>query len=609
MSITATIQNNTFSVREECSISIVIESDQDLHPGDRVEIQFPNSWSILSGPSFTRAMQADDPGAEHHVQIAVEVPGAEFAVTIKPNHLNFPEGSVRHGRLITGTLRSGMIPKGTAIRALYANTFAPYVTETETVLIRVNGEAPVGEVELIVTPGPAVRTRVICPSGVEPGREFEVLIVTLDEFDNCSCSVVEGVDLTLDNGRTIAGDLRVKGSARVPVTLAEEEIYRFRFGDVVSNVVRVKAGCKGPFWGDLHVHTKLSDDAQGNDPYGYARDVSGLDFAAVSDHVESLGGEGYACLKKWAEEANESGRFAPILADERNPKRATGHHNIYFRNQDALEKYQAHFEDGKVAGDDGYLDELPADTVMLIPHHTGIAWRRMPGSGIGSSVDWNALGERDYRPVMEIYSHHGQSETYDPQHVLAYEFNRMHRVERRSNVSVPGPYYAQEYLKRGVRIGFIASSDEHSGQAGRSKGGIAAVFAEVLDSQGIFDAVRSRNCYATTGERILVDFTAAGIAMGQEGARARGSNIELNLDVWGTDTLLRVEIMRYRFGMDEAFRPVLSEMPNPESLDASYRFEDELEADTVYYARVVQEPLEWPDMAWTSPIWVELEEK
>ncbi|MHC4718382.1 MAG: hypothetical protein ACYS5V_15525 [Planctomycetota bacterium] len=29
-------------------------------------------------------------------------------------------------------------------------------------------------------------------------------------------------------------------------------------------------------------------------------------------------------------------------------------------------------------------------------------------------------------------------------------------------------------------------------------------------------------------------------------------------------------------------------------------------AGGMYYARAVQQPLEWPAMAWTSPIWVDL---
>jgi hypothetical protein len=207
---------------------------------------------------------------------------------------------------------------------------------------------------------------------------------------------------------------------------------------------------------------------------------------------------------------------------------------------------------------------------------------------------------------MEIYSHHGQSEFYCPSHLLAYECNRMRNPERRANTSVPGPYYAQDYWMKGKRIGVIASSDEHSGQGGRRHGGIAAVFAGDLTRKGIFKAIRDRRCYATTGERILVDFTVDELPMGSVGRRQSGTEVDICLNVWGTDKLLRVDILRHRFGIDKGFIPIVSMLPRPESMDASISCRDKIETRCMYYARVTQEPLAWPGMAWTSPVWIDV---
>ena len=157
----------------------------------------------------------------------------------------------------------------------------------------------------------------------------------------------------------------------------------------------------------------------------------------------------------------------------------------------------------------------------------------------------------------------------------------------------------------GHRLGVIGSSDEHSGQGGRRHGGLAAVWAEELTREGIFDALRQRHCYATTGERILMDFAVDGIGMGDAARRAIGSRLTIRLRVWGTDALLRVEVLRYRFGQDSGFVPILAEAPRPEAWDAEYELEDTFTGDCMYYARVVQEPLQWPAMAWTSPVWVD----
>ena len=597
MSVTARLSKDTFEIRETCDLDILVTSTDDLRPGDTVEAQFPNSWTIVNGPSFTRDLQTTDPSGEHYV--TVEAEGCRFDVEIRKRHLYTPGKSGRHGRHIVATLAGETVPAGTPVRVLYANTFAPYVSEVETVWLRVKDEAPGAPPTLTVTPGPAETMRVIAPSAARPGETFDVLVVSLDRFENASSTRYEDRTLLLDDGSVRALGLSFSGSVRIPVSLEQEGVYRFRMGEATSNAVRVAADARGPWWGDTHIHTKVSSDAQGTDPYVYAREVSGLDFAAVADHCDSMGEAGYAQVAGWAEEGDDPGRFVTLPADERNPASWTGHHNLYFRATRALMENAVSDEDGQpIPGD-------PAD-VMLIPHHTGIGWGGGPTAGIGAAVDWDAVDDHGLRPVMEIYSHHGQSELYDPQHVLAYEFNRMRNPERRSNVSMPGPFYAQDYLMMGKRIGFIGSSDEHSGQGGRRHGGLAAVFTEELTRDGIFDALRNRQCYATTGERILVEFSVDGVTMGCEATRPKGSTLPIRLQVWGTERLLRVEVLRFRPGRDSRFTPVFSAAPRPESTDASVEIEEELEGDTIYYVRVTQEPLEWPGMAWTSPVWIDV---
>jgi hypothetical protein len=242
---------------------------------------------------------------------------------------------------------------------------------------------------------------------------------------------------------------------------------------------------------------------------------------------------------------------------------------------------------------------------MVIPHHTGITFGDYTGADRGAAVDVDAVEDGGLRPVMEIYSHHGQSDVYAPQHVLAYEFNRMRNLERRANSSVPGPHYAQDYWKTGRRFGVIASSDEHSGQGGRRHGGIAAVWADELTRDGIFAALRARRCYATTGERILVEFEVAGVPMGQEAAVPAGSKALVRLAAWGTATLLRMEVLRFQFGADDGFVCIASMAPRPEGPDGMLEIEDAVDGPCVYYGRVTQEPLAWPGMAWTSPVWVQ----
>lgn len=608
MSIKAHCIQKSFTVGEPCFVEVVLTADHDLKPQDRIEFQFPNSWMLRTGPSYTRELQCADPAQEHFVFVsAPDADEARFSLAIQRRHLNYPQGQVRHGRVVIAEMVGGSIPAGTPIHVRYDNTFAPYVAETETLWLRVNGEAPETAPVLKVMPGVHERLRILAPSYSAPGADFDVLVVSLDRFDNASSTVFENERLALTDGTVVADALRLTGSLRVRARLEKPGVYRFRFRDAVSNAVKVEAPSRSLYWGDIHIHSKLSHDGQGTDPYAYAREVSGLDFAGVCDHWESLGPEGYRQLTAWAEAANKPGTFVTIPADERNPAELTGHHNIYFRDLETMARSTAIQKTGDDAPPNrlGALEPADRSRVMLIPHHTGIAFGNLPQSGKGSAVDWDAVDDRGLRPVMEIYSHHGQSERYDPQHLLAYESNRMRNPERRSNTSMPGAHYAQDYWMAGRRIGVIGSSDEHSGQGGRRHGGLAAVFADGLTRGGVFDAMLHRNCYATTGERILIEFTVDDLTMGSVGKRQRGDRLNLVLNAWGTDTLLRVDILRYRFGLDTTFLPILSAAPRPESLEATFTLEDVVETSCLYYARVVQEPLAWPAMAWTSPIWIE----
>ena len=593
-----------FEVREDCNVEIVLRCSEELRPGDTVEWQYPHCWALVSGPSHTREFQAEDPLAEHYVMAESE--GAVFEVAITPRHLYYPEGIVRHGRHIVATLAEGTIPVENAIRLKYMNTYAPDIAETNSPWIRVKGQAPDQPVELVVHPGEADDMRVIAPSIVRPGETFDVLIVSLDRFQNCSATGYKDLSLAFVDGPVVEKGLNFIGSIRVPVTLNEEGVYRFQAGSSVSNAVKVSRDEPKLYWGDIHVHSELSHDGEGRDPYGYARHVSGLDFAALADHWPSLGEMGNLAAVEWANNAQEPGKFVTLLADERSPDEFTGHHNLYFRDEAAFTKYRddpAKYEGSKRPALDlaGFSKSPPE--VMLVPHHTGIMWGSLK-EGSGMAINLDAAEDYGFRPIMEIVSHHGQSELYSPQHVLAYEFNRMRRPQRRANTSVPGPHYAQDYWMAGRRLGVIGSSDDHAGQPGERRAGLAAVRASELTRETIFDALFARQCYGTTGERILIEFSVDGAPMGSELTRKAGAKLPIRLRVWGTELLLRVDILRHRFGGEKKFELLLSDVPRPESRNAGYEIEDEVAGPCMYYARVIQEPLEWPDMAWSSPVWV-----
>ena len=196
---------------------------------------------------------------------------------------------------------------------------------------------------------------------------------------------------------------------------------------------------------------------------------------------------------------------------------------------------------------------------------------------------------------MEIYSCWGQSENPS--------------MDRWDKGMTPGAG-AWEALRRGYRLGMIASSDNHVGMPGRSyqhdrqvhtpfPGGLAAVWAPELTREALFDALKSRRCYGTTGARIILDFTLNDQPMGSI-LEVEGGEVsrEVYAYVRGTDAINRVEVVQ-NGKVVETGTPHHRDRQDVYSL--KWRDTTALEANAYYYIRVIQTDGE---MAWSSPIWI-----
>ena len=109
-------------------------------------------------------------------------------------------------------------------------------------------------------------------------------------------------------------------------------------------------------------------------------------------------------------------------------------------------------------------------------------------------------------------------------------------------------FFGNKYLQNGHEVGFIGSSDNHVGHPGYTgignaqQGGLAAVIASENTSQSIFDALRNRRTYATTGERIILDLSLNG---GQMGTRvANSERRELTCRVFGTHPVDSIDMIK-----------------------------------------------------------------
>ncbi|MFH1928992.1 MAG: CehA/McbA family metallohydrolase [Chloroflexota bacterium] len=340
------------------------------------------------------------------------------------------------------------------------------------------------------------------------------------------------------------------------------------------------------YWGDIHGHTDLS--LCGSRPieqcYSYARDEVGLDIAAMTDHEVGYDPEMWNEVCAAAEEFYRPASFVTLVGFEWTSK-VYGHRNVYYpgANPPVLPyRYPKYPEEEwkhvhwSMTPDELYRS-LDGIDCLIIPHHSL------------AIMDWNYSDERER--LVEVYSGWGRSE---------FVGNRY--WERRT-----GGGGAQAGLALGHRYGFIGGSDDHTGGPGRCRSwpeglnighrsGLMAVLAPELTREAIYEALMARRCYATTGERMYLDFRVDGSPMGSE-VIANG-DVSIHAEVAGTDRIRLVEVLKNNKvihsveGDSELEELVLTDLPRGEGY----------EGEDWYYLRVTQHD---GNMAWSSTIWVQ----
>jgi hypothetical protein len=624
---TATIEPSVFGVYEKVSFKIRIKPGKKLGPGSKIECQLPNSFTNDKvSPSKVKQWQTDDPAAPHYINVTAGPPAKVTFKTevVKREFVGGYRCKTRHGKCLIAEVVSGEIPSDGEVVVSYSNTTSSWLANQRPdatvhegqVFVRVDGQMVEEFPKFQVRPGPMSYQRVIIPSAARPVEPFRVLLVSLDKYNNLSSSSFSDVSINC-NETVLAGDISYTGRAEVMVSLPEEGIYRLAAGGITSNPIRISKHPKGPYWGDIHFHNFPSVDAMGNTPYEYARDVSGLDFAATAEHGAIGVAEHWAQTQKWCRQWHEPGRFVTILGFETNIR---WHHNIYLYEDHAPIIESLKNGDSRVPIP-ALLDYLKGRSAITQLHHTG--W----------GFDMR-LRYPDTCKLIEIYSMHGLSELYEPENPLSFE-NQRHRPNSRV-----GPYYARDAWALGQRFFTHGSSDNHFGQAGVRYNSITGMMTDQLTRKAILDALSKGLCYATTGERILLDFRVNGRPMGSEFVAEKGKPLTFYLEVHGTDDLAevsvfgcpfiegdnRVPVGQLRFKEDD---PLVEKARN--SWATAFERKDLNGADfceswtqeyagtpMVYYVRVKQKnPIvlparlegfptvqKRPVCAWSTPIWI-----
>ena len=292
------------------------------------------------------------------------------------------------------------------------------------------------------------------------------------------------------------------------------------------------------------------------------------------------------------------GTFATILGYEASFGAPYGHHNVYFRGGEGVLRY--HDEENPEEIWQRAERENLAGELLTIPHHTGGFAR--PGGGV--KHDWSIHDSR-FRTTIEIYSSHGLSEEYAPDHPISMDVSDF----TFNGPGDPGNYTVDAWLA-GLKLGTIGSSDNHGAQPGKEGYGTMAVWAPELTREAVFDAIRNRRTYGTTGSRIYLEFTVNGEPMGGETTVAAGQPVAVRVETLGTGPLRWIHVLRGDLDCPEAGFSVVHQAWFPGSsapLDFTLDWIDDAPpARAIYYVRVRQRDLVHGRVAqaWSSPVWV-----
>lgn len=457
------------------------------------------------------------------------------------------------------------------------------------------------------------------PSQAAVGEAISISVAAVDATFNrvesytgkVQLEVVEGA-ATCTNGVELRPDDR--GAVRVPVTPTETGVLRLRVAEAdgatgtggrtpsdthlveaVTNPILVSQSDKRPYtlyWGDLQIHSNVSDGtATPEEIYEYARDVARLDFAALTDHDYW----GYRPLdtdaQTWEHILTVNKKYHDPSAFITFPgyewtNWTFGHRHVLFADESEARIISCHN-----AGSDHPLElwsSLGDRNVMTIAHHTG---------GGPVPTFWKYFNSK-YESVVEIASIHGVSEMMEHPHCI---------------YSPVATGMVQSALARGYRLGLVGSGDTHDGHPGLGspghRAGLAAVYANGLTRQAVFEALRARRVYATTGCRAILRFHMGAAPMGSvvrlgtsalAQAEASGSEAaqtrELTVNVLGDAPIRSVTIVKNN-------APVFTLPGEGYLVTAAWTDPQPARGGDYYYARVEQTDGEW---IWSSPIWIEL---
>lgn len=450
------------------------------------------------------AFQTEDPASEGYVTLETTDADAVFEVDVYM--ASGPHGGFRAPEpALAYRLAEGRLDPGESVTITYGDTSGggPGIRIAQTSSARLpfplyvdfdgSGEwRPQPILPFAVVGTTVAGVHGFAPSVVRPGETFEMSVRAEDRFYNRATGEIPGFEVLLNDELRATTEPGTEAISIVELVLEEPGVYwtaiRSRgagpsiTGD--ANPILVAENPEyGIYWGDTHGHSGYAEGIGTLDFFlQFARDDARLDFVTHSEHDTALDAAEWELMRKKSAEYDEPGQFIPYLGWEwtMHTRQGGGHHNVLYRSvgdQDVISVLEFPTLSELYRELDSRYDRRD---VVVVPHAHNPGNFRLSHPGL--------------EPLVEMMSMHGTFE-----------------------------WFMQEYLSRGHQVGVVAASDDHLSHPGYSapnrnslaqRGGLGAVLAPARSRDAIFDGMKARRTYATTGDRIILDFKVNGTGMG-----------------------------------------------------------------------------------------------
>jgi hypothetical protein len=351
-------------------------------------------------------------------------------------------------------------------------------------------------------------------------------------------------------------------------------------------------------FGNLHEHTNNSNcwpagtDSTFHDDYRFGMFSEGYDFVAITDHTASTNEIYWRKTIRMADFYNEPDYFVGLPATEwtlisnkdyDGIETGAGHYNIIFASAEDARKlirnkhelYFARCPETRLAPDLWKFLRKDKINCVTIPHHP---------ADIMHPVDWNVTDE-EFVSVVEIFQCRGNDEYLGcPRDI---------NLQRHKKLGPKEGYVDVALRDKKHKMGFIGSGDHNNMGVG-----LAALWVKELSQKGIIEALKSRRCFATTGDKIILDFRVNG-HISDTVVKTKNAP-ELAIHIKAQRELENVEILRNSMVIKEYKITNGSLVFNETFIDGNYQNETDV---LYYYIRATQQNNE---IAWSSPIWIML---